>query len=874
MLLVTGDVILDHHIYEGRRATPQAPSGGGSHHQVVPGGAMLTYQLLDALTSHGVQFGLKQQTSDQLRTWPGQFHACALWKLVPDGTRPDDKSRWALEGRLGYGEPSALGTYPGERAPHLDAAPSRVLVIDDGGLGFRDHPDCWPAWLKQDQKPDELEWLILKVSRPLASGMLWQHLMRDSWRERLIVLVNADQLRSGGVRVAGGLSWESSVDDIVDGLESSQALSDLGRCRHLIVAMRSDAALWLDQPTDGSPARCQLTFDRTLCEGEWEDQSKYRDAFGGLSMLTASLAWAVSQWAIDSAAKSAPRPALDLTAALAAGLSTGRFLRLAGHGPAGSEPGLPFLEAASHLKKEFVECVCDLNFPYASAEVRGRGGVCRIGAAPVQRGAWTILGQVSPWHAANGRTSYGPARRVALLGPSQLRGVPCASFGQLQTFDRREIDSLRTLRQLMLMYRDGAERKQPLNLAVFGAPGSGKSFGLKQIAQGIFGEKTPILEFNLSQFNDPADLIGAFHQVRDHALSGATPVAFWDEFDTEQLKWLRYFLAPMQDGKFQEGQITHFVGKSVFVFAGGINTSFQEFCSPRDPAAFRSQKGPDFISRLAGYLDIAGPNPRDTEDREFPVRRAMVLRIALKLGDKPLEIEPGLLTALLALGRYRNGARSLEKLVTYMRDRGGLPLRSSYLPPDDILALHVEDVHEFHDLTIRYAGLYARAVQLARKVHSDYIAGLSEELRKTRPNAKPWNDLTPDIRESNIAAALRMPEILGLAGLTLEPGTGTSPEIDEILRRNLALLAEAEHGGWEEQKRIDGWIFSPNRDDTARRHDLLIPYQRLEDEIKEFDRRTVLRYQEYAGAAGFRIIESPGSGTETTSARARESSSE
>jgi len=48
-----------------------------------------------------------------------------------------------------------------------------------------------------------------------------------------------------------------------------------------------------------------------------------------------------------------------------------------------------------------------------------------------------------------------------------------------------------------------------------------------------------------------AYLNGAFHQVRDLALSGRTPVVFWDEFDSRELLWLQYLLAPMQDGRFQ-----------------------------------------------------------------------------------------------------------------------------------------------------------------------------------------------------------------------------------------------------------------------------------------------------------------------------------
>ena len=33
-------------------------------------------------------------------------------------------------------------------------------------------------------------------------------------------------------------------------------------------------------------------------------------------------------------------------------------------------------------------------------------------------------------------------------------------------------------------------------------------------------------------------------------------------------------LAPMQDGRFQHGQLNHSIGKCVFVFAGGTSLSF------------------------------------------------------------------------------------------------------------------------------------------------------------------------------------------------------------------------------------------------------------------------------------------------------------
>jgi hypothetical protein len=239
---------------------------------------------------------------------------------------------------------------------------------------------------------------------------------------------------------------------------------------------------------------------------------------------------------------------------------------------------------------------------------------------------------------------------------------------------------------------------KPLNLAVFGPPGAGKSFGICEIARGILGKEVPILEFNLSQFKNPDELTGSFHQVRDKALGGITPVVFWDEFDSNEYFWLQYLLAPMQDGKFMEGQITHPVGKSVFVFAGGTSFDMENF-GPKETDEkkwneFKLKKGPDFKSRLSGYLNVLGPNRRqkydannnvwmdDREDICYPVRRALLIRAMLGLKDhERLDIDHGILSALIETYRFKHGARSMEKILLQLKKPGVASIWWSDLPP-------------------------------------------------------------------------------------------------------------------------------------------------------------------------------------------------
>ena len=720
------------------------------------------------------------------------------------------------------------------------------------------------------------------MSRPLARGDLWRELA-NRYRERLIVLVSGDNLRREDVRVSRGLSWESTVDDLVDEIRSNPAIRGLQSCRHLVIVLRGDAALWLDGPRDKDHGSCRLVFDRERGEGEWEDSHKESNAFGFMSAVTAALAWHLRN------AKSV-NP-VNLVPALKAGLSTTRFLREHGHGPIkGGEPGFPFQKAAAHLAAAHRL----LPTEYAASEVPCTRA-CSCSETNTKGAAnWTMLRHATHSDAFPG-PMFGPARRLALLGPAALKNVPCARFGQLLTMDRREIEALRSMRQLMLSYRDGGRQDQPLSLAVFGAPGAGKSFGLKQLAKGVFGDKNALLEFNLSQFKGPEDLIGAYHQVRDKVLAGWTPVVFWDEFDAGEYEWLRYLLAPMQDGAFQEGQLTHAIGKCVFVFAGGNSRDFAHFGPSGEPSQgedrltqkarrdFVMKKGPDFKSRLTAFFDVLGPNPKqyydeqaaergldpwkdDSADLDYPVRRALFLRSKLGLvkdkdddkenkENEALDIDRGLLTALLEIDHYRNGARSLEKLILQVKDHGGLPLRRAHLPPDSLLNLYVDDVR-FHELIERSNDFLTQAEKLAPALHKDWLDNLPP-VDQVGPYYKPYEDLDQEGKAANIAAASRIPEILALGGLVLVPGTATDEEDTKVcnfLEQHLEFYAEAEHRGWEEQKRMEGWTYARTKDNEKRTHPLLVPYSQLPEKQKKKDRRTIRNYTKYAKVAGFKIV--------------------
>ncbi|MBX9580731.1 MAG: hypothetical protein K2X87_10525, partial [Gemmataceae bacterium] len=212
---------------------------------------------------------------------------------------------------------------------------------------------------------------------------------------------------------------------------------------------------------------------------------------------------------------------------------------------------------------------------------------------------------------------------------------------------------------------------------------------------------------------------------RDIALDGRLPVVFFDEFDSTlpgpggELGWLKRFLPVMQDGEFKHGERAMKVGGPVFVFAGGTCKNYQEFCrvgaDDDRRKAFVAVKGPDFVSRLRGHVDIRGADRAAGENQEFMIRRAVFIRSNMWKEHRPcfsspddergadLRIDDAVLDALLRVGTYKHGARSLEAVIAMSRLAEAGQFDAAMLPSADQLNMHVDGV-EFLDLVKDYPG--------------------------------------------------------------------------------------------------------------------------------------------------------------------------
>jgi len=620
-----------------------------------PGGAALLHMLVAAMsdptlsnhmTVHGPMLPAEALVdpahSELTRTY-------SLWQPYLAGNARRD-AVWRMHQFLGMqrGEASAIATGPSGDVPDC-------LVIDDANFGFRDDSSAWPDWLNNGVA---VRHLLLKMSNPLASGRLWDQIV-SAYRDVLTLYCSAGDLRKEYAPVGQPLSWERMGSDVVRAVRARQDVSAAAR---VIVSIGMNGAVLIER--DG-PAT--LIYDPAHQEGDWE-RARPGNPVGLGTCVTAALALAV--------ARNPNMP--DWPQALAAGMDAGRMLheqrRIQPDALDGSPPTFPTTALAEHISLAPATC-------FKAVAISEDDG-------------WHIFDSVMT-------DSYRTiASRIVIEGDAEAcRDLPIERIGAWSSIDRTEIESLRSVRNIIREYMLQTQRSRPLSIAVFGPPGAGKSFAIKQMAREWTsgGAKIMVLEFNLSQFSSTSDMPAALQRVRDCAVEGALPLVFWDEFDTalsgRELGWLSQFLAPMQDGAFIEGGVARPIGPAVFIFAGGTHAKMASF--KQRAVEIPGAKATDFLSRLRGFVDILGPNPMHANDATFILRRALLLRALLQskapglMHGGRLDIDPGVLRAFLNVATYVHGARSMESVVDMSALSGKLRYERSALPPQHQLDLHV-----------------------------------------------------------------------------------------------------------------------------------------------------------------------------------------
>jgi hypothetical protein len=153
--------------------------------------------------------------------------------------------------------------------------------------------------------------------------------------------------------------------------------------------------------------------------------------------------------------------------------------------------------------------------------------------------------------------------------------------------------------------------------------------------------------------------------------------------------------------------------------------------------------------------------------------------------------------------------------------------------------------------TLRRNAARERLAELIHDRHrADVIAAGSPEA--SNPSMLPWSQLDDELRDANRASADDIAVKLARIGCSLIPAGSEAPAF-AFSDEELESLAELEHERWRAVKEAQGWRLGSPRDDEAKLHPDLVPWEELPEETREIDRQHVRAIPELVSLLALRV---------------------
>jgi len=305
----------------------------------------------------------------------------------------------------------------------------------------------------------------------------------------------------------------------------------------------------------------------------------------------------------------------------------------------------------------------------------------------------------------------------------------------------------------------------------------------------------------------------------------------------------------------QKAQVESMLREGLSAFEGTIisggTTSGVPGCVGKVAGELATAKNKKF--HLLGYIPRSVPDDAEKDmrydervvcgaDRFSPAQGLQAWQDLLAVGVKPSDVRilgfgGGEISAFeyrlaLALGAtvsvvgWENDAVSeLLKDPLWVKSEKLYPLPAD---PKTIRAFVIRDGYSLGEKELE---------DMAKEFHERYR---NDNFKKIKPdNLKLWEDLPDTYKTANKEQAAYAIRILEAAGFGVRKSVGEPVILKDFTPVEIELMAELEHGRWNIERLCDGWRFGTIRDNPKKIHNCLVAWEKLPDDIREYDRKSV-----------------------------------
>ena len=171
------------------------------------------------------------------------------------------------------------------------------------------------------------------------------------------------------------------------------------------------------------------------------------------------------------------------------------------------------------------------------------------------------------------------------------------------------------------------------------------------------------------------------------------------------------------------------------------------------------------------------------------------------------------------------------------------------------------NVHHFkiNDETLKMHSIVKDDIDTqAMKVHSMYQfkeLKIDEKLKELKKlTHQDWEKLTERTKNQNRNQADHIMIKLRAAGCITVPFEENEALYDFTSDMELVeLLAEVEHRRWNVEQLLSGWIYGKERNNALKIHDNIVPYKKLSELIKDYDRDAVINIPLILASVGLQV---------------------